>query len=462
MGFEERLLSIDEIKKIVYNTPGFFTCSLEECNQTIISSEDLKEYVWGKKEDNFFIQVNGVELAYTKQGTGNYIILLHGMRDSKNIMMPLAEKLSKEYCVISIDFRGHGYSDKQKTDLSTSLFAEDIIDFTEKMGIDKFMLFGHSLGASVAIEIALKVPEKVTKIILAGTAVREDLGEYRPKDPEKMLKDPAMVDGFINMLNQKFFKHKKDDNEKEKLLSIRQKAMLSWMMLESSTANSLLYLKRTNLEERLKDIKVPVLIIRGEYDPVGKQEEAQFIKRHILEVYLVSINNAGHYMFLEYLDQVVNNINDFIGEKYDLLIQNEPAEIPQAINNIITITYESVNFISKDLSKVYDILNQDTQVIETFKKIGDLYIHFEFIDIGEWATLYLYNNRLHFEEGKIGKAIVTEHVTTEIFYNIISGRINAPNAALSGMFKVEGDLYKLMEFQPVLQCIIKEYQNLNS
>lgn len=455
-----RPFSLDEIKKIVYNTPGFFTCSTDECKQTIIDTESLKEYVWGNFKDNSFINVSGTKLAYTKFGSGDYIIFLHGMRDNKNILRPLAEKLSNNYCVISIDFRGHGYSDKITGELSTSQLSDDIIAVTEKMGIDSIILFGHSLGASVAMEIACKAPKKVSKLILAGATIRESIGEYRPSNPEKMLKDPKMVDNFINMLNQKFFKHKKDDSEKDSLLYIREKSMLSWMMLDSQTAKSLLNLKRSNLENEVKKIKVPVLILIGEEDVVGKLEEAEYIKSFITETYLTTFKNAGHYMFLEYLEQAKNIIKYFIEQKYDLLKDQTETRSVESESLARNIIYTNVNDIGKDLNKVYEILHKKTELLEIINKIGCMYIHFEFIDINEWATLFIEGNKLHFSNGRIGKATVIEHITTELFTKIISGELNAPNAAMAGKFKVEGDLYKLMEFQPVLEWIIEEYRKV--
>lgn len=58
-----RPFSLDEIKKIVYNTPGFFTCSTDECKQTIIDTESLKEYVWGNFKDNSFINVTDIAVS---------------------------------------------------------------------------------------------------------------------------------------------------------------------------------------------------------------------------------------------------------------------------------------------------------------------------------------------------------------------------------------------------------------
>ncbi len=461
MIIKDRPLTLDEIKKIVYYTPGFFTCSSEVCQQSIASPEILKEIVFGKPDESSFIEVNGLNFAYTKAGTGENIVLLHGMRDNKDILKPLAEILSKNYCVISIDFRGHGYSEKKEGEYSTSQFADDVLAITEKLSLDRFIIFGHSLGAAVALEIGFKAPEKVSNLILAGTAVRENPGEYRPTNPEKMLKDPAMVDNFINMLNQKFFKHNKPESEKNTLLYIREKTMLSWMMLNPEIAKSLLNLKRTPLESEIGKIKIPVLIMAGENDIVGKIAEAEYIRSLIPGSHLTIIENAGHYMFLEYPEQAAKNIEWFLQGKFHLLhgrINSKSGLNVQSQTN--KKIYKNVDEIGKDLNRVYCVLLENEKVIEIIKKIGDLSIHFEFLDFNEWASLYIKDNKLNFEKGRIGKATVIEHLNSDLFIQIMLGELNAPSAAMAGKFKVEGDLYKLMEFQPILSYIIKEYQKL--
>ena len=109
-----------------------------------------------------------IKLHYTEQGSGQPLILLHGNGEDSSYFVHQISHFSKEYRVIAIDTRGHGKSPRGDKPFTIQQFAEDLYDFLNEKGIDKALLLGFSDGGNIALEFALKHPERIEKLILNG------------------------------------------------------------------------------------------------------------------------------------------------------------------------------------------------------------------------------------------------------------------------------------------------------
>lgn len=105
---------------------------------------------------------------YIEQGQGQPLILLHGNGEDSSYFVHQISHFSKNYCIFAIDTRGHGKSPRGDKPFTIKQFAEDLNDFMDEKGIAKATLLGFSDGGNIAMEFALKHPEKVDKIIVDG------------------------------------------------------------------------------------------------------------------------------------------------------------------------------------------------------------------------------------------------------------------------------------------------------
>ena len=96
------------------------------------------------------------------------MILLHGNGENCGYFEHQIPYFSKEYRVIAIDTRGHGQSPRGEKPFTIKQFAEDLYDFLDEKGIEKAILLGFSDGGNIAMEFALRHPEKVEKLVLNG------------------------------------------------------------------------------------------------------------------------------------------------------------------------------------------------------------------------------------------------------------------------------------------------------
>lgn len=109
-----------------------------------------------------------IKLHYNESGEGLPLILLHGNGESCDYFEHQIPCFSTDYRVIAIDTRGHGKSPRGEKPFTIKQFAEDLHDFMDEKGIDKAILLGFSDGGNIALEFALKHPERVDKLILNG------------------------------------------------------------------------------------------------------------------------------------------------------------------------------------------------------------------------------------------------------------------------------------------------------
>lgn len=109
-----------------------------------------------------------IQLHCIEQGQGQPLILLHGNGESCDYFEHQIPCFSKDYRVIAIDTRGHGKSPRGEKPFTIKQFAEDLKDFMDAKGITKANILGFSDGGNIALEFALKHPERIEKLILNG------------------------------------------------------------------------------------------------------------------------------------------------------------------------------------------------------------------------------------------------------------------------------------------------------
>lgn len=108
-------------------------------------------------------------LNYKQSGTGQHLVLIHGLFGSLENLNMVAKPLSQYFCVTSVDVRNHGNSFHAGS-MEYPELAEDIIKLLEHLHIDNCILLGHSMGGKIAIQVALAQPKRITKLIIADIA----------------------------------------------------------------------------------------------------------------------------------------------------------------------------------------------------------------------------------------------------------------------------------------------------
>ena len=112
------------------------------------------------------LKVGDQQAHYLKAGSGPPVVLIHGgASDSRDWVGTLAA-LSHRYSLYAPDLLGFGLSDRTKDGYYLSDFSEFILGFMETLSLEHPVLVGHSFGGRLCLEVALRHPEKVRKLVL--------------------------------------------------------------------------------------------------------------------------------------------------------------------------------------------------------------------------------------------------------------------------------------------------------
>ena len=200
---------------------------------------------------------NGVQLHYIVEGEGEPVVLIHGLYSSARInwQMPgIVSLLSKKYRVIALDMPGHGESDKPADEEAYGLeLVEDVVRLLDHLRIQKAHIVGYSMGGMIAVKFMAMHQERVLSGVIGGMGwLRE--GSALQKFWGRM---PGREGGST----------------------------------PSACAHSLGELALTEAE--LKGIRVPVVVIVGDRDPVKRLYVAP-LQRVRKDWAVIEIGDAGH------------------------------------------------------------------------------------------------------------------------------------------------------------------------
>jgi pimeloyl-ACP methyl ester carboxylesterase len=119
-----------------------------------------------------YADVNGIKLYYEIHGTGRPLVLLHGGLGAIEMFGPNLAALAKGRQVIAVDLQGHGRTADIDRPLSAELMADDIAALVKLLGLERAEVVGYSLGGAVALQMAIRHPERVSRLVVVSTPFR--------------------------------------------------------------------------------------------------------------------------------------------------------------------------------------------------------------------------------------------------------------------------------------------------
>src|SRR4029453_17344548 len=128
-----------------------------------------------QKPTTGYAPVNGLKMYYEAHGSGDPVVLLHGsfMTITNNWTQWIGE-LAKTRKVIAVEMQGHGRTADIDRDFSYENLADDVAALLDHLKIPSADLIGYSMGGGVALQCAIRHPEKVRKVVSISAVFRHD------------------------------------------------------------------------------------------------------------------------------------------------------------------------------------------------------------------------------------------------------------------------------------------------
>ena len=265
-----------------------------------------------------FLTMNDATYAYTVQGEGEVLLLLHGFTGSSKTWKNFVEKWSHHFTVITIDLPGHGQT-VTKAPKTMEAFCADVKTFLTIMNIEAAHVLGYSMGGRTALTFALLYPECIHSLLLesASPGLKTKREQEERLKADALLAEQIMVNGVADFVyyweNIPLFK-----TQKQLPLEVREEIRHERLSQSpEGLAESLLFMGTGRQESRwqqLSIVKQPVLLITGEQDEkfvsINKEMKNTFVQAK-MEV----IKKAGHAVHVEQVEKFVKIVVEFIEEK---------------------------------------------------------------------------------------------------------------------------------------------------
>jgi len=128
-----------------------------------------------QKPTTGYAPVNGLKMYYEVHGSGEPVVLLHGaFMTITNNWTGWIDELSKTRKVIAVEMQGHGRTADIARDITYENFADDVAALLEELKIPRADLIGYSMGGAVAMQCAIRHPDKVRKVVVISSVFRRD------------------------------------------------------------------------------------------------------------------------------------------------------------------------------------------------------------------------------------------------------------------------------------------------
>lgn len=217
------------------------------------------------------------------------IILVHGLGISSRYMLPTLVRLARQYCVFAPDLPGFGRSQKPRHALNIGQMADSLAGWMNQNGLDHATLLGNSLGCQVIVDLAVRYPKYVDRLILSSPTI------------------DARARSSIRQIARVIA-----DSPREKF-SLDLLALSDYLEVGiPRVLATLRYAVEDRIEEKLPAVDVPTLVVAGERDPIVPMSWAAHVASLLPQGRLVVLPGCAHGMNYSCPDLLVGEVERFL------------------------------------------------------------------------------------------------------------------------------------------------------
>jgi 3-oxoadipate enol-lactonase len=247
-------------------------------------------------------------LSYTLEGSGQPIVLIHGVGADLGSWDAVCQDLSGDFSLLRMDLRGHGQSSQIRAPYSIEKFASDAIAVMDAAGIHKAHLAGFSLGGLIGQSLAIDWPDRFEKIALIS-AVAGRTAEERSRVTSRLgLIRENGIEAVTGAARDRWFS---ENFVRANPQAIERRITELLANDKDSYLETYRVFGETELVDRLHEIRHRTLVMTGENDQGSNPRMAQTMKDKIPDAELKILPNLKHSVLVEAPHEISRHLRVF-------------------------------------------------------------------------------------------------------------------------------------------------------
>ena len=267
---------------------------------------------------------DGVRIHFRDRGAGNPIVFIHGFGASLDTWRYLEDRLKNEYRIVSLDLKGHGYSERPLDDrYSLQDHAAAVSGLIDHLKLKNAVLVGNSLGCAIALMAALEAQQEssatvTAMVLIAGSLDGDSLPFYLqllrlPMIGSVAAKLTPASFGTRLILKRAYYDDEKVTDSLVELYAKYQRIPGTEHAL-ITTARQMIPADSSGLREALKKLEIPTLNIIGKHDQIISRESSEGVCQILPRCKDVTIDEACHVPHEEKPEELIPLLKDFLAE----------------------------------------------------------------------------------------------------------------------------------------------------
>ena len=257
------------------------------------------------------IEINGLRIAFERAGEGPPLVLVHGAVSDRRVWKLQIDALADEFTVLAWDAPGCGESDDPPESFRLPDYADALANLVAALDLRPAHVLGHSFGGALALELALRHPSTVAKLLIAG-GYAGWAGSLPAEEVERRLNFALEVadrlpGGFEPTSMPGLFSEKMPDE------AVRALTTIMSGIRPAATRSMAHALAEADLREALPSIRAPTMLIYGTADERSPPSVARDLHRSIPSSQLTMLAGLGHESALEDPARFNLEVRTFLG-----------------------------------------------------------------------------------------------------------------------------------------------------
>ena len=271
-------------------------------------AEDREPQFPTRQEIRFCVSPDKVRLAYATVGTGYPLVRVANCFNHLDyewespIWQHWVRDLTRGLSLVRYDGRGNGLSEWNVEDMSFEKWVQDLETVVDAAGLDKFALMGHSQGGAVAIAYAVRHPERISHLVLAGAYSRGAICRERPEVLKARRALETLVQVNFGKTNPSFFQFVSSLYIPESTTPEDQRWFSDLQLVSVSNANLVRFMQacdEINVRLLLPQITVPTIVFHCDRDRIAPAEEGRILAAEIPGAKFVPLSSANHLLLAD-------------------------------------------------------------------------------------------------------------------------------------------------------------------